>query len=93
LNGFNQNRADGQPAKHLTNRLSQTTNLAGVNRKGHEVGELGQLRTKGQAEMFTMRGIERAVSKPVITLLKSDNTGSASCKQSGFERCLNRLES
>src|SRR5204863_7569792 len=60
--------------------------------KRDEMSELAKLRAKRRAEMFAVRGVERAVAQPVIGARKRDDTAFARGEYRRLERRLDRLE-
>ena len=54
--------------------------------------ELAELRPERLAEKITVRGVERAVAKPVIRAGESNDTVPAGGQNRGLERGLDGLE-
>ena len=88
LNRLDQNRADSvRGGKSRRNRIFD-------DRQGRpafvgnvtKAAELAELRTERAAEMFAVRGVERAVAEAVIRAVKRDDAAFAGGEQGGLER-------
>ena len=66
--------------------------VGGPRRKWDEAREFAELRLERLAEIFAVRGVERAVAQPVIRAGEGDHAVPAGGQQRGLERGLNGLE-